>query len=101
MARKGGAPDNLKPFKKGLDERRNLKGAPPRIELKEALIKVLMETNGGITAYDAVLKALRNKAIKGDVRAIELIFDRVAGKVSQNISIEKEQVTAIEFRVKK
>ena len=86
MAKKGGVPENLVPFKKGEDPRRNLEGRPPVLpELREALGKVLAEEKDGLTALEAVLRALRNKAIKGDVRAIQEILDRYFGKVKQDL----------------
>jgi hypothetical protein len=57
-------------------------------ELKEALQKILSEEKDGITALDAVLKTLRNRALKGDVRAIQEILDRFYGKVKQEHSLE-------------
>ena len=87
-------PENLekrKPFKKN-DPRINRKGRPKLPDISEALEKVLNEEKDGMIALDAVLKALRNKAIKGDVRAIAEILDRTYGKPKQsvdtNISID-------------
>ncbi len=40
-----------------------------------------------MTALDAVLKALRNKAIKGDVRAAQELMDRAYGKSTQAIDL--------------
>ena len=37
----------------------------------------------GITAGEAILKALRAKATKGDVRAAEVLLDRAYGKPKQ------------------
>jgi hypothetical protein len=91
MAKKGGVPKNLKPFKKGVDPRRNLDGRPPVLpELREALAKVLAEEQNGITALEAILKTLRNKALKGDTRAIQEILDRYFGKVKQDIGLNAD-----------
>ena len=76
--------DNLIPFKKG-DKRINRKGRPKLPDISEALEKVLNEEKDGLKALDAVLKSLRNKAIKGDVRAIQELLDRAYGKSKQHI----------------
>lgn len=89
MARKGGTPENLKNFKKGVDPRRNLKGRPPVLpDLKEAIAKILSEKTGDITALDAILAALKAKAAKGDVRAAQELLDRGFGKSQQFIDIK-------------
>jgi hypothetical protein len=88
MARKGGAPGNLRPFVKGIDPRRNLKG-PPKVlpELKEALRDKLLQQDKGKTKLENVLDTLYKQAIKGDVRAIQEILDRFYGKAKQEIEV--------------
>jgi len=86
MPRKGGVPENLKPFKKGHDERRNMKGAPIKIpSLDQLLAEVLGEEKEGIEAAKAILMALRAKAVKGDTKAAEILLDRAYGKAKQTI----------------
>lgn len=80
------AAENLKPFKPGKDERRNTKGRPPKLpELNKLLDKVLGEEKDDITAMEAILKAIRGKAIKGDIRAGEVLLERAYGKAKQEI----------------
>jgi hypothetical protein len=52
-------------------------------ELSKLLAEVLGEEKDGITAGEAILKALRAKATKGDVRAAEVLLDRAYGKPKQ------------------
>jgi hypothetical protein len=52
-------------------------------ELSKLLADVLGEEKDGITAGEAILKALRAKATKGDVRAAEVLLDRAYGKPKQ------------------
>ena len=101
MARKGGAPGNLTPFVKGKDPRRNLKGAPPILpELKDAIRNILEQKVGDKTKLESVLDALYNRANKGDVRAIQELFDRFYGKIKQEHDINMDTEINIHFTPK-
>ncbi len=78
---------NLKPFKPGHDPRRNLKGPPKLPDLREALARVLSEEEGGMTALEQTIRALRAKAAEGDVRAAEALLDRAFGKAVQRTDL--------------
>jgi hypothetical protein len=66
-------------------ERINKKGRPKLPDLKEAMARVLAEEKDGLTALDAILKALRAKAAKGDVRAAQELLDRGFGRAKQEV----------------
>ena len=75
---------NLKSYKKG--QSGNPNGRPRKLpELDKLLADVLGEEKDGITAGEAILKALRAKATKGDVRAAEVLLDRAYGKAKQTM----------------
>jgi len=75
---------NLKKFKKG--QSGNLKGRPPVLpDLKAAIARCLADEKDGLTALDAVLLALRGRAMKGDVRAAQELLDRGFGKSTQKV----------------
>jgi len=77
-------PENIEPhkFKKG--QTGNPNGRPKKLpELHVLLANVLGEDKGGITAAEAILKAIEAKARKGDTRAAELLLDRAYGKPKQ------------------
>jgi hypothetical protein len=79
-------PENIEPhkFKKG--QTGNPKGRPKKLpELHVLLADVLGEEKDGISAAEAILKSIRAKAAKGDVRAAELLLDRAYGKPKQSI----------------
>ena len=77
-------PNDETKFKKG--KTGNPNGRPKKLpELNALLANVLGEEKDGITAAEAILKALRAKAAKGDVRAAELLLDRSYGKAKQPI----------------
>lgn len=84
---------NNKPFKKG--ESGNPNGRPKKLpELDKLLADVLGEEKDGITAGEVILKALRAKAAKGDVRAAEVLLDRAYGKAKQtmDVSVSKKNL---------
>jgi hypothetical protein len=80
-------PDNIAKhcFKKG--QSGNPKGRPKLPDISEAIAKVLADKKEGMTALEAVLIALRNRAIKGDVRAAQELMDRAYGKSKQQMDI--------------
>jgi hypothetical protein len=80
-------------FKKG--ETGNPNGRPKKLpELDKLLADVLGEEKDGITAGEVILKALRLKATKGDVRAAEVLLDRAYGKARQtmDVSVSKKNL---------
>jgi hypothetical protein len=80
-------PENVIPhrFKKG--QSGNPKGRPKLPDIREALAKVLADEKDGVTALEATLRALRNKAVRGDIRAAEVLLDRAFGKAGQTIDV--------------
>jgi hypothetical protein len=71
-------------WKKG--ESGNPNGRPKKLpELNILLADVLGEEKDGISAAEAILKAIRAKAAKGDTRAAELLLDRAYGKPKQTV----------------
>ena len=85
MARKATI-ENLKPFKKG--QSGNPNGRPKKLpELDKLLADVLGEEKDGVTAAEVILKALRAKAAKGDIRAAEVLLDRAFGKAKQHLDL--------------
>lgn len=82
---KGVPPEHSK-FKKG--ESGNPNGRPRKLpELDKLLFDVLGEEKDGISAAEAILKALRAKATKGDIRAAEVLLDRAYGKAKAYIEV--------------
>jgi hypothetical protein len=81
-------PHNLK--NKGFDkhpEHINKNGRPRRLpELDVILADVLSDiSKDGLDAATEVIKALYKQALKGNVRASEILLDRAYGKVKQTI----------------
>jgi hypothetical protein len=79
-------PNKETQFKKG--ESGNPNGRPKKLpQLNELLADILGEDKDGITAAEAILKALRAKAAKGDIRAAEVLLDRAYGKPKQTTEL--------------
>ena len=79
-------PENIAPhkFKKG--QSGNPKGRPKLPDIKELMAAVLgEERHGGVTEAERILRAIRAKAAKGDVKAAEFLYDRGYGKPKQQI----------------
>lgn len=89
--KKGVTPPGAKVFKKG--QSGNPKGRPP--EFTAIIAKVLSQEKDGITAAEAILISMRNKAIKGDVKAAEFLINRGYGKQDLNVSLSGNMPTTI------
>lgn len=76
-------------FKKG--QSGNPKGRPKKIpELDILLADVMGDVQNGMTAAEAILRMLRQKAIKGNERAAEILLDRTYGKSRQHIKLDDD-----------
>jgi enhancing lycopene biosynthesis protein 2 len=88
---------NTKGFKQR-PENINKNGRPPKLPaLDELMAKVMGEMGeSGLTAMEAILKAQRAKAAKGDTKAAELLLDRAYGKAKQltDITTKGESMNA-------
>lgn len=81
-------PSTLKPFQKGSDPRRNLNGRPVgsttfRQQLLKLLTKEVDTKLGKMKVMEVMVHRLLDKAIKGDMRAVKLVFDIVDGPVQK------------------
>ncbi len=82
---------NLKPFKKGEDERRNTLGRPKKTLLSEAIREQLAEVMPGAseqTFAEGIAKTLVNLAVAGDVAAARELADRSEGRPKQAIDLD-------------
>jgi hypothetical protein len=83
-------PNKETQFKKG--QSGNPKGRPkkPLPVLEELLAKILNDEQNGLSALEAMLMTLRAKAVKGDIKAVELFLDRGYGKAKQSFEMTQE-----------
>jgi hypothetical protein len=86
----------LKPFQSGYDPRRNTKGRPKgsrnvRTVLRE-ILKEKVLFNGKMTRKDKVMvMQIVRKAAKGNLKAAEMVMDRVDGKPENHDKEKRER----------
>ncbi|MCU0473401.1 MAG: DUF5681 domain-containing protein [Bacteroidales bacterium] len=93
--KKANNPQNLKPFKKGVSG--NPAGRPLTIPSIDILLSEVFTEKERIS----ILTSLKKQAQKGNIRAIEIILDRLYGKVKQQTelsgSIAASPITGIQI----
>lgn len=85
----------LKPFQSGTDPRRNIKGRPRGSRnMRTILMEILKEKiffGGKMKRKDVVIvKQLLKKAGRGNLKAVEMVIDRIDGK-PENHDTEKRK----------
>ena len=81
---------NLRPFKPGADERRNLGGRPKRIPITDVYIELLdqpWEGDDSVTWAQTIALAMARAAVDGNVGAANEIADRVQGRAAVQIGV--------------
>ena len=69
----------------------NPKGRPKKIpELEKLLNEVLGDIDDKTSQFYKIIEALTKKALKGDVRAAEVILNRAYGQPKQAIDLKSE-----------
>jgi hypothetical protein len=96
MPRKGGVPENLKPFPKGVSG--NPKGGKHKLpELNVLLAKVLGQEANGQTLAERIIISLANTALKGKGaeknRAAEILINRGYGMPKQKLEHEGQAIS--------
>jgi hypothetical protein len=77
--KKGVTPPGAKPFVKG--QSGNPYGRPP--DFVKTISKLLLEEKNDINGLEAILRAVRNEALKGNIHAAKLLIERAYGSVPQ------------------
>lgn len=81
---------NLKPFVKGEDSRRNLKGRPVVTDIKKYIKERLNQNttdNPDKSRLDAMVDKLIDRANKGNLRAMEIALSYGYGKPTQGLEL--------------
>lgn len=86
--KKGEIPKGARPFSKEHQPEKN--GRPKKLPALDILMGRLLgeDEESGVSKMDEILKALYDKALKGDVKAAEILLDRGYGKAKQVIEGE-------------
>jgi hypothetical protein len=85
---------NLKPFQKG---NKLSKGRPKKLPaLDKLLTNILGAEDDDKSEASAIIKAMLNKAKRGDVKAATLLLERAYGKVPDKLKIDGD----IQFKQK-
>jgi hypothetical protein len=90
-------PENLKPFKKGKDERRNPNGRPKDElrEIKTVIADLLKQQKNNQQLVDGLMTVVVNKALKGDLKAVDMLLSYCYGKPTQKTEIIGEIETTV------
>lgn len=79
---------NLVPFKKGKDERRNVNGRPRKLpQIDKLLADVLGSEDDENSPAKEILKAMYQEALSGNTKAAEILLDRAYGKTKIGIDL--------------
>jgi hypothetical protein len=94
-------PENLKPFKKGKDERRNENGRPKNDlrEIKTVIADLLKQQKNNQQLVDGLMTVVVNKALKGDLKAVDMLLSYCYGKPTQRTEITGADGEKIDFKV--
>ena len=94
-------PENLKPSKKGKDERRNPNGRPKDElrEIKTVIADLLKQQKNNQQLVDGLMTVVVNKALKGDLKAVDMLLSYCYGKPTQRTEITGADGEKIDFKV--
>ena len=89
------------PFKKN-DPNINRAGRPKKGESMSDILRRRMETyleEFGMTKGEYIMQQLELKAGEGDLKAIDMLLDRIEGKPTQHIQSENENTLVVEHEI--
>jgi len=84
----------LKPFKKG-DPRAIEGGKKSKRKAYDQQLRDMLDDG----LFDSLVDVLQSKGLDGDLRAIEMIFDRAYGKAKQNISLGNQEDDCLKINI--
>lgn len=97
--KKGVTPVGAKPWKKGTSG--NPGGRPKNIPNLPTLIASVLGTSDNLnkSAVEKILIKLKEKALKGDLKAAELLLNRAYGKAKQSIELSNAENSSFVVKV--
>ena len=93
---RGKPPEHTK-FKKG--QSGNPKGRPPLRDIKEVLKDLLSQEKNGTQLIDGLMSVVVNKALKGDLKAVDMLLSYSYGKATQRTEITGAEGEKIDFTI--
>jgi hypothetical protein len=93
---KGVPPEHSK-FKKG--QSGNPKGRPPLRDIKLVLQDLLSQEKNGTQLIDGLMSVVVNKALKGDLKAVDMLLSYSYGKATQRTEITGAEGEKIDFTI--
>jgi hypothetical protein len=93
---KGVPPEHTK-FKKG--QSGNPKGRPPLRDIKVVLQDLLSQEKNGTQLIDGLMSVVVNKALKGDLKAVDMLLSYSYGKATQRTEITGPEGEKIDFTI--
>lgn len=93
---KGVPPEHSK-FKKG--QSGNPKGRPPLRDIKVVLQDLLSQEKNGTQLIDGLMSVVVNKALKGDLKAVDMLLSYTFGKATQRTEVTGAEGEKIDFTI--
>ena len=78
-------------LKSGGAKNQGRKKSLPALDL--LIAEVLSDEQNGMSAAEAILKVMRQKAIKGDLKAAEMLLNRAYGKPKEHMDVTSNGLT--------
>lgn len=97
MSKKPNPIPGNKPFQKG--QSGNPAGRPKLRDIKEVLTDLLSQEKNKQQLVDAVMNVVVNKALKGDLKAADMLLSYTYGKPTQKTEITGADGERIDFKV--
>ena len=97
MSKKPNPIPGNKPFQKG--QSGNPAGRPKLRDIKEVLTDLLSQEKNKQQLVDAVMTVVVNKALKGDLKAADMLLSYTYGKPTQKTEITGADGEKIDFKV--
>jgi hypothetical protein len=92
-------PENIIPHKYKKGQSGNPKGRPPLKDIKVVLQDLLSQEKNGTQLIDGLMSVVVNKALKGDLKAVEMLLGYTYGKATQRTEITGAEGEKIDFTI--
>jgi len=92
-------PENIIPHKYKKGQSGNPKGRPPLRDIKEVLKDLLSQEKNQTQLIDGLMSVVVNKALKGDLKAVEMHLSYTYGKPTQKTEITGSEGEKIDFTI--